>query len=522
MQRSRVLRAHTLDLDPTSWDAAWKEGLVPLDEPLSAALKALEVNPRHADVELSYRADSTIVEVFASPAPQRPALDAARLALEAAASFPINENGAALLPLHRDHATDAPQSHTLAVADTAHTLRTLSAWLTRADLTVRRITPSIAHTIAHTLELALAQPADSAPAVLLLAEHDAIVLAADPKTSSIHFVRQIPVGLEAFLAPLTRTISRGPGQPTVTLSRDQARDYLRRVGLPMHDDALDPVTSLAPRETLPLLQPPLQRLAVEIKQSLRFGLNDDTRNDAVLVVGGLAPSIPNLEGFLGKLASVTSRELPDAEQRFTDPIRRLIGAPLPYLALRTPEAGARAASKRLARALYAGSAAASLLLLADAAITDHAVTRLHQSLADAESQASSIVLPDASQEERDLAEAVALAARDIAETDAVRADWPAFLAELSRKLPPDVRVLSFSGSAEEEIVATVETTVADTAPAQSPLRDTIATLQASPLVRQIDLGPTLRDPETGLLRVSLHVALWPVPKSPLAAVGVTQ
>jgi len=519
VQRSRILRAHHVDLEPSAWEDARQDGFATLDRPLAEALRALNVQPRRASVRVTYRAESAIAEVFASPASPRAAIDAARLALEAAAPFPLHDNAFALAHLHRDAAGDAPQSHTLAVADTSTTLCALSEWLARAGLTLESSAPAIAHTIRHALDLALAQPTEHTSAVLLLSEHDAVFLAASPASATLHFVRQIPVGLETFLAPLTRTIARAAPRTPLTLTREQARRYLLNTGIPPHDAEPDAETTLAPRETLPLLQPALQRLAVEIKQSLRFGLSDDTRDKAILCVAGLATSIPNLESRLAELAGASIKPLAHPDERFNDPVARVLAAPLPDFALRTPEAGARVASRRLAQALYAGSAAASLLLLADAAITDHAVTNARLRLDIASEQASSIVLPDAAPEARELADAVALAVRDISEADAARPDWPAFLAELSRRLPKGVRVLAFSGSAEEEIVANVETAVIDAAPSRSPLRDTIASLQSCPLVRQIDLGPTLRDPETGQLRVTLHVALWPAPRAPLAAVA---
>ncbi len=515
VQRSRIVRAHEEHLDPASWDAAWTGRLESLDAPLASALRAIKVDGR-AHAQLTYRADSVVAEVYSSPAQPRAALDAARLALEAAAPFPLDENASSLVHLHRDADPANAQSHILALADSAGTLRTLTEWLSRAGLSLTRATPSVAYTIHHALTTVLEQPRDQAAALLLMAGHEAVFVAASPGTSTLHFVRQIPVGFESFLAPLTRPIARPAPQPTLQLTREQAADYLLRTGLPSLDADHDVQTTLTSREALPLLQPALQRLAVEIKQSLRFGLSDAVRQSATLVLAGRAIKIPNLEQRLADLTAATTRSLPANSATLAGGLTRTLTSNLSVPGLATPEAVAKTASSRLVAALYAGSAAASLLLVADAAMLSRSVDAARLAIDEAASQVSPLDIPDAAPEAREMASAIIRAAEAVAQSDSDRADWPALLADLSVRLPPSVRVHSVVATSDD-LVAVVETVIASADPVTSPLQDAIAALRTSPLIRAVDLGPTARDSSSGTLRASLRVSIWPAPRQPLAS-----
>lgn len=514
VRRSAVVRAHKEPLDPARWQDAWADDLKPLDAPLAAALRALELEGQHARVELTYRADSVIAEVYSSAAPPEQALDAARLTLESSAPFPLEENACAFALLHRDGGAESAQTHVLALADASPTLQALRNWLERAGLTLAHATPSIAYTIHHALSLALQQPKDQTSGVLLMTAHDSVFLAATPGAHTLHFVRQIPVGVESFLAPLTRPLSRSAPQQPLTLSRDQAASYLSRIGLPMFDAEPDATTSLAPREALPLLQPPLQRLAVEVKQSLRFGLSDTARQSAALVLAGRATTIPNLEHRLAELSGATTREGAGDATQIVDGVTRVLscGPKIPTLA--TPQAAARTASRRLVTAMYAGACAGSLFLLADSAAISRRAESTRRAIEEAAGLVSPLDLPDAAPEARALAQAVVAAAQDITAEDASRADWAALLADLATRLPPAVRLTSVVATTDD-LTAIVDTAIASAESTVAPLQEAIAALRDSPLVRQVDLGPTSRDADSKFLRVSLRVTLWPAPRRPL-------
>lgn len=520
VQRSTILRSHEEPLDPSRWDDVWSQDLAPLDAPLAAALAALGCAGRHSKVQLNYRANTVIAEVYASPAEPAAAMDAARLALEAAAPFPLGENASSFVHLHRDGAGDNPQSHVLALADASATLQSLTRWLARAGLTLQRAIPSVAYTIHNALTIALDQPKEQTAAVLLLTGHESVFLAASPSSSSLHFVRQIPVGIESFLAPLTRPLTRPAPQPPLTMTREQAAGYLLRAGIPAFDAQPDEPTSLTSREVLPLLQPALQRLAVEIKQSLRFGLSDAARQTAGLVLAGRAITVPNLEHRLADLSGAVTRTLPADKEHVADGIGRSVGSSLHIPTLATPEAIAKSAARRLVGALYAGSAAASLLLMADTALLSQSLDATRAAAEHAASQVSPLDLPDAAPEARAMAQAVALAAADITAADAQRADWPALLADLSSRLPMGVRATSVVATSDDH-VAIVDTAITHSDAVSAPLQDAIAALKASPMVRSVELGPTARDPDTGHLRVSLRVTSWPIPRQPLTSAALT-
>ncbi len=97
------------------------------------------------------------------------------------------------------------------------------------------------------------------------------------------FVRSIGVGTESFADALVRPLrARAAETAPVSLDRESVRSVLRQVGIPSPDALIPGHPELTGASLLPVLHPVIQRLALEIKQSVRFGVEDADTGTRVL------------------------------------------------------------------------------------------------------------------------------------------------------------------------------------------------------------------------------------------------
>src|SRR5262249_38213525 len=117
---------------------------------------------------------------------------------------------------------------------------------------------------------------DTVCAGFYFGEHSSVLAAM--MNGRLCFVRTLGLGVDALVDALTRPIRvrQGPEgfRPRVTLERGAARDLLLAMGVPGPDVVVDPQRGIDGSAVLPLLQPVVQRICIEVKQSLRFGMEE--------------------------------------------------------------------------------------------------------------------------------------------------------------------------------------------------------------------------------------------------------
>lgn len=451
-----------------------------------------------------------------------PALAAARLALASVATFPIAEHPHAACVLHTDAKPAGVEAsrriHTVAAADTDRNVTVVTQWAESAGLRVMAVAPAESALTIAAVEAATSQP--EARAVLWLGTQQSVLAVA--VRGRVEIVRAIGIGVESLVEALLRLTRRRDagsdrGGDESPMTRDVARRLLADVGVPNPGDELPGLPGCTGANVLPLLQPVVQRLAVEIKQSLRFGTSEADRASVSLVVTGEGGGIPRLAEVLGGYAGIAVAHGDGAV-----PERRPLAAVAAAHLHRLPMLLNRStAETRLAtgirRGLLAGVAAAGLMLGIEAVSVVASLTKEQERLAairaNSAGQEAMADLQNRAVQAR--TEATALGHR-IARTLGQTPDWSAAMAAIARYAPESVRVLDLDMRMEDKrhvcrlraYVRSDERHDPTTA-----IRNFVDSLGDCPIVETVRLGVTQRTSVRGHEAQSfeLMIALVPLP-----------
>lgn len=495
-------RCARIDLDEQSWEAVWAEGLRPLDRPLTEALRELGV--ARADGLLIYRSPTAIAEVFSYPVKAGAAEEAATLALADALGRPLEQCTWSLRTLSTT-TRPAVQTVILAAGDSAATAEVIEQWARRAGVRLVHAEPADARALALVAGAVRSGPAGVCRAVLRIDDAGAVFAAGSGER--LAFVRCVGIGLDHFVESLTRPIQQKGGLAgPAPLSRARAREILMRVGVPEPSQIVDDASGLRGADLLPLMQPALQRLLIEIKQSLRFGLDDAERAALTIGLDGPGAEVP---GLATTIASAVDRPV----MMCPPPTRPAKPRRMSTLA---PSAREAIIVRRASLALRAGAVAAAALIAFEtygSMQREKAIgLEIGEIAAEAERAGEAIAAAEA---QRSIGAALAEAQSRLDASFGRRADWTAFLRELSLLTPESVRFTEIAGLYESGLpvaslhgVAWFEASDIDAA-GEGPIMEYLDALRASPLVERVELGETQRSDFEGrpARRFSLRVSL---------------
>lgn len=280
IRRGRVAEARALRHHTPQWAEQWPAVLSSLDAPLRELVQALGVSGASAVILCSTPTAASNFHACPATIGRAQALDAARLSLTAVASYSIDDNPASVLACAAPGSrVDHAQHQTFAASESDDTAQALFGWARRAGLKPRSLVP-IEGVSLHAAVRAACEPSASPAAcraVLWLGEHSSALAVGGP--DGLSFARSLSLGIDALAAAMTRPIQRKSGatDDLITLTIDDARAILQTHGIPKPTDLIDPARALDGAAILPMLQPVIQRLSIEIKQSIRYGLTDDQR-----------------------------------------------------------------------------------------------------------------------------------------------------------------------------------------------------------------------------------------------------
>jgi hypothetical protein len=348
---------------------------------LGTQLSALvgELGASGAEATVLYHSPTAATGVFAcaEAAGAAGAQRASRLALSETASFKLESNPSALERLWTDKSTDPAnpaQAHTLGIADTEATTKAIADWVTQSGLTLTALIPvEVPGTVAAVdAALRLATP-ESVALVLYAGEHGSTLAAASP--GRIRFIRQIAIGSESLVAVLAREHKSTAEAGTATLDAQAAAELLTSAGLPERGRAFDAARGIMAEAVLPLIQPILQRCVVDIKQSLRFGLEEKERETATLHGMGPGGRIGRLIPLIAEQAGL--RATKPAEPHACDGNIHTWMTAGRRLTINLLPRGLRAemTSRRIRRALWAGVGVALAVVTADTFVTRASLTQ---------------------------------------------------------------------------------------------------------------------------------------------------
>lgn len=527
LRRGEVIGARSLRSAQPDWGGAWPDELANLQTMVAAWVNELAVGGARATV--LYSMSTTATGVMSCPvsvgeaAGQRAAL----LALGGVAGFALANHPHETQTLMHDTEAQAAsgneaaqkQSHTLAAADTEATAALVADFVSRCGLIPRQLIPTSAIELA-----ACVAEVESLPtcgAVLWVGEHGTVLAAGH--RGGLRFVRTLSIGLETLVDAMTRPGRGRSGEVQPPLDRAKAREVLATVGVPDHRHA--EYASL-----VPMMTPVLQRLANEVKQSLRFGLSEQERSSVTIRVSGAAAKVARL-GEVLKLFSGAEVQSP-SEQR--DEGATSVGATsansgaiawwrsLPRMTINLAPASiiAGSRSRSIRRAAYAGLGVCAVVIALEAGWAHFALSR-ERAFLDTERQSSAALSQRAAMQ---TAATAAMAQQRSLESRVRHAlgqstDWSSVLALLSASTPSSVRLLNIEMTATGgqpllQIAGIVKPgRSGSNEAAASAVKAYADALSASTLVQGVKMGAATRGSgdHEGSLRFELQATLVGVP-----------
>ncbi len=548
--RHQVLGFRTIALDGRDWAERWSAWLARAEGPARAMLN--DVGARGLEATVIYASPTAAAGVFACPTGAGPtaAQHAARLALAEQATFPLSDHPGDEQVLGTDRAgaestnsraltsssagPTAPQRHTLAVADVHTSAEVIASWARGVGVEPTALVPDDVPALVATFDAALdADPATGPRAILWFGERNSVLAAGSGGT--LRFIRVLRLGTETLLDALQRPLRRplssatqpDGGEP-ITLDRAKARELLARTGVP---EATTPIADLGltGAAILPIVQPVLQRFGVELKQSLRFGLAEDERAAATLILHGPGSLVPRLGEVLasqcgipcaaanGTMSAELLGEPGKAHAVAWRALERLQINLLPERMQTTQ------AFSRMRKAVWAGGAAALALLGSQAFLAQRELGAIRVESAGVAAQL------DAKSGAAATADAALKAVEARQTLDArihsimgATVDWSSLLALLAEATPDAISLTSVQGTGPSGALPTliVSGHIHSTPGVSAAERDAAAVLRqfadrlaAAPIVTQAKLGATQRTRvrNVDVQRFDMTITLVPVP-----------
>lgn len=580
--RGQVVDFRMAPVEFPDWASSWPQPLAELQVPLAEMVESMSARGLHATVV--YDGPAAAAAAFACPAVagESAAELAAVLALGEQLSYRILEHqsdaqvlctecprrsrapgtiggGGRAAPIgairtaatggvggigRAPAAAPTPNRHTLAIADTLDSADAVTAWVRGAGLRPVSLLPSAAPPLALLVTAVTGGTTPGVRAALWFGEHVSILAAGE--AGSLRFIRVLRLGTEALVEALLRPVRRaGPTGEQVLLERTEARRLTTSRGVPAPDQVFSGEYGLLGSAVLPMLQPVIQRFALELKQSMRFGLSEDERAGVRVVLDGPGSLLPRMAEVLSQQSGLTvgvgapraSAGVAGSPEDLEASARRLawvLGAPgeetavawgaLEGLAanLAPQEIGQAMALSSARKSVWGGVGAALALIGLYAGAT---VWSLEQSRAEADRLRADARAAEAASGRQAATirsiEQSAMTVQRIRTELGFSTDWSAVLALLAESTPELVRLSSVelltkdNGEPAVQLVGVVKTDKGSDA--AMTLREFAERLSSRPIARSVRLGATQRTQLRGeeSQRFEMSIVLAPTPVLPM-------
>lgn len=435
-----------------------------------------------------FQSPTGVCGLFSCPTQVRDTTSAARMSLAEMTPFDIESNAWSVQPIERDRTGSLKRRHILVSADTDESLRRLRGFCDGAGLTGATFVPLEAALLCRAVDTAIAHSTSNEPLIcVFFGQSKSLIVAAHQQR--LLLVRQVDFGTDRLVEALATAIeSTNPEN-----AHDVADRLIFGFGLPKPGDTFEvDGQPFSTSDILPAIQPALQRLVVEVRQSIRFGLSEINRSPNILITGSGA-SVPRLDQAFGSelecpcfsdnsRAPDSNFDLAHASEAWERGLR---------VSLREREFGASAVRHSLRNALYAGSAAAVLIgtgatvLLSGQPATEPAI---HPGI---DVQSASLDLADPELASRRAA-AVRATVRAVSETTGSRPDMGSVLRELCI-LTADAAILTdieISGDTDTSSCTLRGYIQGESAETAERLRRLVDDLRNSPLIDTVRLEST--------------------------------
>lgn len=511
--------------------ARWLESLAKFGPTLAGWVEELGIGGRNATIE--YESPESTASVFSCPSTTGPtrALLAARLSLAQSLSYSLETATHDVRILWTDSvgSTDASgdakpaQIHCLITADTEASTTAICNCATRAGLVPVRVVPAAAAMLHAVSTMVLSARGHSSCALVLwVGEHGSVIAAGG--SDRLVFARYFPTGTEALVDSLTRARTTAACEtPGATIQRSQARELLFTTGIPRPDGSAELWCGLGPSAVVPLIRPVLQRLMVETRQTLRFGLSKGERNNSRILLAGPGASIKRLGEALSsethdrndfgsfQQAEPAPRSQADFGSGWCAPSRVALNL--------LPEAiKSKVRSRNMRRAMWLGIGAAAVAIGIDGFESYESLREERHTLAalqehGAHSSPAPLVVIQAAAARH----GINRAERRIRERMADAPESAALLAALAQETPAHIRLTSIELTCRQGVWVSRVTGIVRASPSASPaasVKAFVDRIGAVPIVAQARLGSTQlgKSDDNEVLIFDLTIELVRIPR----------
>lgn len=420
---------------------------------------------------------------------------------------------ATVLPL-----ADAQQTHVLASRESDEVIAQIELLCVEAGLKLERVVSSESLAIRAAVASASSVSRGSVAASLWFGDDGSAL--AICSGGRLRLVRTISIGKNVLIEAVTRPLRRpGETSSSVCLSREHARRLVDAMGFPEPHTPLPGLEGFFGSSLLPALQPVLQRLALELKQTIRYSASGSSQERATLSLLGPGAALPGVAQMLARQADVDPFTAPEVDGEQADVSRNADLSPMlralvtwnDVPALCSAATRRRRVLRPLTRCAMVGTGLALVLVgqqwLSTLSRTEslrlevatHAMARADRSL-----QVAALDL--AEQRRTDLAKVLSEAGSVIG----VGPDAVGVLAALSPSDSATVQLTAIDLGREEKTQrASVQGRVAMEAgvDATETIRAYVASLTRHPMIAQARLGRTARVEESGSQYQTFEVML---------------
>lgn len=290
-RRGRVVQAESVTLSADRWNDCWNDGLMALDQPLRQLRLRFRSGGR-ASATILYQSPTLTKQIYPFDQGGANARDATRAKIRETVGM---SDPVAVHTLAGDRAGSGA-CMMLAYSDCDKTLRSLYAWLKRNGFTPGAMIPmSVASTICASED---AMQCDDQTAILYLdADSSVIALSRQGKLalvrpSNLGYQKLIDAYQRAFDEHLSDAENDGRDANTPGETAPDPASCLFEHGVPFQPIEYHGIDLRS--TVLPCMAPVLQRLGIDIKQSIRFGLENaqGIRNLYLYGTGAAIPGLP--------------------------------------------------------------------------------------------------------------------------------------------------------------------------------------------------------------------------------------
>lgn len=496
-KRGRVHQSESVAIDPSQWDECWSGGLMALDSPLRQLLSRFAAR-KVATASLIYHSPTLTKQILSFDQGGAIARDTARSKLREAVGF---RDPVEVCVLGKDAETSEGVT-LLAYSDREESLRSLYALLNRCGVRINNMIPLGVMAIMTAAKQSIHYDNES---VVFYLDSDVSVVA-HSRDGKLSLVRPADIGYrklaesysQAF-ATYEESVSDGAKHSFVKNPFEPMSNLFHH-GVPFQSTEYMGIDLRS--VVLPCMAPVLQRIGIDVKQTIRFGIGTDTTLKNLYVCGPGA-AIPGINKAIGEhielnihLANGSEADEPlkvggagSIEQRF-------VQAGSPTSGILPSIANEERTQRKLSRALVSGGALAAIVMAGEYAHSTLQVQELNRVM---QAQSAQVERVNAFEEDcesaQDVAQMIGRVAKLVTENIGDMPAWDISLIEIAELVDAGVQIREIRGENTEGLpmlhldgIAIVQ----DGVSAAQVLDGFVSRLGASDSIRSVSLGATSR------------------------------